>query len=265
MAKAPEDKAYIQALIARATEEENFKVRALESPEALISEWTKYIKLQPGKVKLSSNALYMCFSMWAEKFGHPDITAKATLPRVVSVLRKDKRMRTKAVKGLPGFCDHLISCNLNFNSIRLLSRPTKKDWFGLNQKAFRRPVRDRVDQDYTYQLRYEDRAWLSKFNDEFYNGRYYNDDTDLHQSKAEKRKTFRTNLYAHRDTYSILDCVQAMNFINTTPLYLPGVVKDSRTTYSDVASNKLWYNGEDALIDLIDEARAINKKNNAKK
>lgn len=265
MPKASKDPAYIQALISRATEDENFRVRSLESPEALIYEWTQYTSLRPGKVKISSNALYMCFSLWAETFGHENIIKKATMARMLKVLKKERHIQVQAVKGVSGFCDHVVHCSINFNSIRLLSKPTSKDWYGLNKKSFRRPVRDRIDQDYTYRLRYEDRMWLSKFNDEFYNGRYHNDDTDLHQTKAEKRSTFRNNLYVHRDTYSILDCVDAINHLNMTPLYLPGVKIEPRTTYAEASNNKLWYNGEDALIDLIDEAREINRKNGHKK
>lgn len=58
--------------------------------------------------------------------------------------------------------------------------------------------------DYVDQLSEEEKAWLSKFNREYYQASFKNDDSDLHNDQEKRRELYRKNNERNRDVWTKL-------------------------------------------------------------
>ena len=90
-----------------------------------------------------------------------------------------------------------------------MSKNNKAVQFGLEVKSFPKHKQWRVDQDYVKTLSPEEKAWLNKFNQEYYRNRF-SKEGDLHNSPELKRACYSNENAANRDLYSIKDVGGAM-------------------------------------------------------
>lgn len=72
-------------------------------------------------------------------------------------------------------------------------------------KAYPRTVRELIDQDYGEKLSPADRAWLDRFNDEFYGAAFRPD--SLHATKEQRQELYNTKNHRNEDVYG--RCVRA--------------------------------------------------------
>lgn len=59
-----------------------------------------------------------------------------------------------------------------------------------------------IDHDYISKLSDEEKAYLSKFNEEYLSGTFEHDSTDLHKGKKRKRDCYNRNNSRNRDVFS---------------------------------------------------------------
>ena len=76
--------------------------------------------------------------------------------------------------------------------------------YGLYSRTHAKPVRWQVDWDYLDKLNPEEKAWLARFADEYYDGSFKNDGGELH-TKEQRRECYRKKNSANVDVYSIYD------------------------------------------------------------
>jgi len=84
-----------------------------------------------------------------------------------------------------------------------VSRRSKAKYGALDPKYAPRVRKEYLDFDYLDQLNPEDKAWLNKFVEEELHASFKNNETDLNQTKEEKRKSYSNNNARNRDLYGI--------------------------------------------------------------
>lgn len=82
----------------------------------------------------------------------------------------------------------------------MANKKKTRKFVGLSKRNFKRHVRDFVDQDYLHKLSLEEKEWLSKFNDEYYNGNF--DDAPFHETKELQRECWTRRNKAEADIIS---------------------------------------------------------------
>jgi hypothetical protein len=103
------------------------------------------------------------------------------------------------------------------------------------------------DLDYLDQLNDEEKEWMNKFMNEELNASFKNDDTDLAQTKEEKRKAYSKNNARNRCLYGVTKANGLMENADLTTVY-----KDQ-----DVDNTKRLV--EDAMIAEIDKKYGENE------
>jgi len=70
-----------------------------------------------------------------------------------------------------------------------------KPQYGLMPYTFPEPARPFIDQDYIHKLSFSERAWLSKFNNEYYGNHIKKGDLTAFHNSNEHRKECRRRTY----------------------------------------------------------------------
>ncbi len=208
-----------------------------ENPEYACRGWMTYAGVRPGTIKITQEALWEAASAFFERKGIPLPDYDLWALELASRLSSDDM-------GI----DTVFYCDSTLPSICHLSAPTGQAWHGIRQNTMRANVREFVDQDYIHRLSERDKLWLSKFNDEYYNNRFRNNETDFHQTQTQKRERFRNTNAMNRDTYAVLKAGRALK--RTTEAlapeaWTPEVIEFDK--YGDAFDGN-----EDALIEYID-------------
>lgn len=106
---------------------------------------------------------------------------------------------------------------------------------GLNPKLFSKIKQQYFDYDYINELSEDEKAWLSKFTDE-YLGANLSGSKPLHRTKALKKDCFDRNNSRNRDIYNIKAVNGALGYTDELPeSYTP--------------------NPEDDIIELLDQGK----------
>lgn len=106
-----------------------------------------------------------------------------------------------------------------------------------------------MDQDYRSKLSPEDREYLDKFNDEYYQNRFKNDGTDIH-SDAHKPEIRRNNAARDRDVMSPARYKMA----NEKEVHRKAA-KNTQVAMSETAPYSVSPSPEDVIIEAIDKSR----------
>lgn len=78
--------------------------------------------------------------------------------------------------------------------------------YGLKYYCFPRNKRWQIDQDYVKKLSDKEKEWLSKFNQEFYDGKFSK--KPLHKSKKLRRECYTRTNCVNRDLFAIKNCLR---------------------------------------------------------
>lgn len=162
-------------------------------PDYACRGWVTYVGLQPGSNRICASSLWEAACAFFEKKGVP--------------LPEEDLFYEELSKKLPSEAmafEDVYLVNKKLPAVWHLSTPNKRAWHGLNRKTMPKNVQDFVDQDYVHKLSERDKLFLSKFNDEFYNARFLNDATDLHNEREEKRERYRNSNAMNRDVQGIM-------------------------------------------------------------
>jgi len=123
------------------------------------------------------------------------------------------------------------------------AKKTRKN-LGLEKNTFKKNKRWQLDQDYIGKLNSDEKAFLARFNDEYYGGAVKKNDPDaLHNTDKLRKDCYTRNNINNRDTYSILDSGKA--------IYKPDqekAVEMKVMEQSNLNTNEL----EEALVEYLD-------------
>lgn len=94
-------------------------------------------------------------------------------------------------------------------------KPNKRKLpYGLHPRSFSRVVRDQVDQDYVDKLSDEDKEWLAKFNQAFYDGNFKGEGKE-DWTTDQRRAAYRANNARKRDVYGRARGLGALAYSDT--------------------------------------------------
>lgn len=120
-----------------------------------------------------------------------------------------------------------------------------------DKRHYRRPVKQYVDQDYKSKLTPEERAWLLKFNDEYYDGSNLNKPDSLH-SKEHSKSIYDSINSRNRDILNIGEEAFAESREPISENYPTNIVSLTYAPSDYLSSDN---DPEEALVELIDLSR----------
>jgi len=169
---------------------ESFRDRVVDRGSS-VSEWMSYTRLDSGDIYISLLGLFTAYLSWLSNHrllpyqATPEQLAQALVGAGIEVYDK-------------GF-DLSFSVNCTFPTLNHISSPRSGTAiFGLRKKLQKSSARSYIDYDYLPKLSAYEAMWLSKFTEEYYNNRFYNDETDLHSDQDTKRALYRDSVNRHR-------------------------------------------------------------------
>lgn len=157
--------------------------------ESTITAWLKYVSLGAGASEVSLEAIYGCLMAWIEKH---EVSYQPTREELSMGLLE------AGIDMFDAGLDFMFEINQPLETLRHISAPNFDHPFFifLSQK---KAIRENIDYDYLPDLTPREAVWLAKFTDEFYNGRFYNDSTDLHSDQDSKRAIYRNYIARYND------------------------------------------------------------------
>lgn len=208
--------------------------------------WVRYLNLENGDYRAHEEVLYYAFTSFLKD---KDIDINISLDLFSETV-------SNKLKNTEQHGERFYHINRTVADICHLSKPKGKVWYGLYRKATCKHKRPFFDYDYIDNLSASDKLWLHKFNEEYYNNHFLNDETDLHSSQDQKRECYSTNNARDRDLYAIIG-----DSLNQTREAAKSeyVTYDPTRTYLDKTSFDEDFDWEDALIEAIDLERMSNE------
>lgn len=146
--------------------------------QSILQAWLHRTEVAPGQLEVTTELMWRAFGRWVARKDIDDLVKRGWFDKQIIKLFGGRDLKTCVV----------VLVNRRPEAILHCSAPDVEQRVGLMPHTFRRGAREYLDQDYLGKLSDAELSWLSQFNNEFYNNRVRNTDTDLHQTRTQKRK-----------------------------------------------------------------------------
>lgn len=137
-----------------------------------------------------------------------------------------------------------------------MSTKSKKIKYGLSPKHYPRNLRERIDYDYLEKLTPTERDWLADFSARYYRADF-TEDPNREWSTAERRKSYSAKNAVNHDYYSIGQCIDGREDLDSTGL--AELIEERASGRGQDQSPIPVYLDDPRYKTVLDEVRAIAK------